>query len=61
MKFLMLDTMFSLLAIDQQKWVNVFPKGMVGNEPRRDFPGRPVVRTACFHCREREFNSLVRD
>ena len=26
------------------------------NEPFRDFPGGPVVKTLCFHCREYRFD-----
>ena len=33
-----------------------FSKRLIREEHSRDFPGSPVVRTPCFHCREWEFN-----
>ena len=26
------------------------------NHSERDFPGGPVIKTLCFHCRGQEFN-----
>ena len=42
--FLWLLTQYSTLAIRAHKIVYI-----------RDFPGGPVVKTLCFHCREHGF------